>query len=109
MTVAAPELNTQFEEETRELTVPTIAPAGAEIVIAQACWLYVTKPSPDTLAVYRSTWLRGSSPKMEPVHELTAGAEVIERRTVADEDMVFGQAEYTLYAIESAAALPKAA
>jgi Gene product 70 len=91
------------------LTTPTIAPNGAEILIAVPCWLYVTKPSPDTVAVYRSTWLRDSSPRMNPVHELIGGAEVIDRTTVDDDDMVFRKAEYTLYAIRPTQALPKVA
>ncbi|MHA7662383.1 hypothetical protein [Mycolicibacterium sp. HS_4_1] len=75
-------------------------------VIAEPFWLYVTQPTPDTVAVYRSIGVKDTDPMMKPVHELTAGADVIDRRTVDDEYMMDGKAEYTLY---TAAALADAA
>lgn len=56
------------------------------------------------LVVYRSTWLRTTDAMYKPIADLLAhGYEVLARDVNQDTDMVFGQAELTVYALKAPA------
>lgn len=63
-------------------------------VAAKEVWLRGEK----YMSVYRSLWVRDTDPVYEPVaHRLRTARLITHEKSIEDEDMMFGRAEWLLY------------
>ena len=75
----------------------------ADSIVEHDCTLYVTRDG-DEITVYRSVLVQDADDLYQPVAELVDGSDLVHRETVADENMIFGQAERLVYTTASRAA-----
>jgi hypothetical protein len=79
-----------------------VAPNGVEILLVRECWLYVTRPAPGLLAVYRSVLINDAAALeewLEPVSELFTDAVLLSQETMEDDSMMYGLAEMLIYQV----------